>query len=123
MGVGMLLAGGGPLLLAAAFTLQAGAQGVDRSCSDSSITFDLVSDFEIVVQGQVGGITGLRFILDSGSSYSAIDRRVAESLGLHRRPGRVFNFDRNLPIEWADVPEFQIGPVRVAGPHDGHKAG
>ena len=36
-------------------------------------------------------------------------------MGLHRRPGTVFSFDRNVAIEWADVPEVRIGPMRVAG--------
>jgi predicted aspartyl protease len=76
--------------------------------------FNLVSNFEIVVQGQLGELTGLKFILDTGSSYSAIDRRVADRMGLHRRPGTVFNFDHNLAIQWADVPEIRIGPLRIA---------
>jgi predicted aspartyl protease len=110
----MLLTGGARLLLAAAFTSQASAQDLHRPCSDLVMSFDLVSNFEIVVQGQLGELNGLRFILDTGSSYSTIDRKVADRMGLHRRPGTVFNFDRNLAIEWADVPEVRIGPMRVA---------
>lgn len=113
MGFRVLPAIGAPLLLAAAFIFRAGAQEFDR-CSDLGIPFDLVSNFEIVVQGQAGELTSLKFIVDTGSSYSTIDSRVANRLGLYRRPGTVFNFDRNRPIEWVDVPELQIGPVRVA---------
>jgi hypothetical protein len=36
-------------------------------------------------------------------------------MGLHRRPGMVLNFDRNLAVEWADVPEVRVGPIRVTG--------
>ena len=115
MGLRMLLAGGVRVLLAAGFTSLASAQDLPRPCSDLVMSFDLVSNFEIVVQGQLGQLNGLRFILDTGSSYSVIDRRVADRMGLHRRPGTVFNFDRNLAIEWIDVPEIRIGPMRVAG--------
>jgi hypothetical protein len=79
------------------------------------LSFDLVSNFEVVVHGQIGELDGLRFVLDTGSSYSVIDRRVADRLGLHRRPGSVFNYDRERAIEWADVPDVRIGPMRVAG--------
>lgn len=111
----MLLAAGGWLMLAAALTAQSGAQGLEQPCSDSAIPFDLVSNFEIVVQGQVGELTGLKFILDTGSSYSVIDRKLADKVGLRRQPGSVFNFDRSLPIEWADVSDLRIGSLRVAG--------
>ena len=115
MGPRMLLAAAAGLLLAASLTSQASAQDLHRSCSNLGTSFDLVSNFEIVVQGQLRELNGLRFILDTGSSFSAIDRRVADRLGLDRRPGTVFSFDRNLPIEWADVPEVRIGPMRIAG--------
>lgn len=115
MDLRLVLAGGIRLLLAAALSSQASAQDLHDPCPDLVMPFDLVSDFVIVVQGQIGELGGLRLILDTGSTHSAIDRRVADRMGLHSRPGKVFNFDRNLAIEWADVPEVRIGPIRVAG--------
>src|SRR5580658_8530796 len=115
MGLRMLLAGGVRLLLVAALTLHASAQDLHRHCPGFPLPFDLVSNFEVVVHGQIGELDGLRFILDTGSSYSMIDRRVADRMRLHRHPGKVFNFDHNLAIEWADAPDVVIGPLRVAG--------
>ncbi len=115
MGLRTLLAGGVRLLFVAALTLHASAQDLQRPCPDFPLSFDLVSNFEVVVHGQIGELDGLRFILDTGSSYSVIDRRVADRMRLHRHPGNVFNFDRNLAIEWADVPDVVIGPLRVTG--------
>ncbi|HLY41528.1 MAG TPA: pepsin/retropepsin-like aspartic protease family protein [Terracidiphilus sp.] len=109
----MLLAAGGWLSFAAAFTFQAGAKDLDRPCSNLPVPFELVSNFEIVVHGDVGELTGLKFILDTGSSFSVIDRRLADRMKLRHRSGRVFNFDRNLEIEWAEVPEFRVGTMRV----------
>jgi predicted aspartyl protease len=114
MDLRMLLAGGVRLLLVAALALHASAQDLHRPCPDLPLSFDLVSSFEVVVPGQVGELDGLRFILDTGSSYSVIDRRVADRMRLHRHPGKVFSFDRDLAIEWADVPDVRIGPIRVA---------
>jgi predicted aspartyl protease len=115
----MLLAAGIRLLLAAALISPLNAQAPQRSHPDLDMPFDLVSNFEVVVNGQVGGevgeLAGLRFIVDTGSSHSVIDARVADRLGLERRPGKVFNFDRNLAVDWANVPELRIGPIRAAG--------
>jgi predicted aspartyl protease len=102
-------------LLLAALGSQASSQNLPGTPPDLSMPFDLVSGFEVVVQGQIGGLDGLRFILDTGSSYSTIDRRVADRIGLRRRPGTVFSFDRDLAVEWADVPEIRIGPMRATG--------
>jgi predicted aspartyl protease len=111
----MPLTAGAWLLLAVALTSTLNAQAPHGSYLDSDLPFDLVSSFEVVVQGQIGELAGLRFIVDTGSSHSVIDGRVADRLGLERRPGEVFNFDRNLTVDWADVPELRIGPIRVAG--------
>lgn len=105
---------GGRLLLAAVLISHATAQDLQRPNPSSVIPFELVSNFEVVVQGQIGELDGLRFILDTGSSRSVIDRRVADRIGLSRRPGSVLSFDRNLAIELADVPELRVGPIRVA---------
>jgi predicted aspartyl protease len=114
MGLRILPAGGVGLLLAAVLALQASAQDSHGRYPDTSMAFDLVSGFEVVVQAQIGELSGLRFILDTGSSSSSIDRRVADRMGLHRRPGNVFNFDRNLAVEWTDVSDLRIGPIHVA---------
>src|SRR5580658_6144905 len=110
-----LVAVGTELLLVAALIAQARAQDLDRSCPNLPLSFDLVSNFEIVIQGRMGELDGLRFILDTGSSYSVIDRRVADKMGLHRRPGKAFSYDRDLAIEWADIPDVRIGSMRVSG--------
>jgi len=111
----MLRAGCVRLLLVAALTFYASAQDPHRPRPDFPLPFDLVSNFEVVVHGQIGELDGLRFILDTGSSYSVIDRRVADRMRLHRHPGKAFNFDRDLAVEWADFPDVAIGPLRVAG--------
>jgi len=52
---------GARLLLAAALTSQASSQDLHRRRSDLVLSFDLVSDFVILVQGQIGELNGLGF--------------------------------------------------------------
>jgi predicted aspartyl protease len=75
----------------------------------------LSSDFLVVVEGQVGDVGGLKFIVDTGTARSVIDRNVVAKLHLRRHTGKIMNFDRFVPTEYADVPTFQIGPLRAQG--------
>lgn len=113
MGLRLVLAGGVWLLLTAALTSQANAQELGPKGTVSTMPFELVSDFVVVVRGQVGERDGLRFIVDTGSSHTVIDRRVADALRLRRHPGRVVNFDRYIPVDWADVPQVRVGAIQA----------
>ena len=102
-------------LLASGVLSVVSAQQIRPPCLDCVMPFELVSGFEVVGLGRIGNLEGLRFIVDTGSSYSVIDRKVADRLGLRRRTGSVLNFDRSLAVEWADVSEVRFGPIRARG--------
>ncbi|HET6930738.1 MAG TPA: retropepsin-like aspartic protease [Candidatus Acidoferrum sp.] len=78
-----------------------------------AVQFQLVSGFLVVVNGQVGELDGLKFIVDTGASFTLIDRKVADKLKLPRRPGKVTNFDRDAAVDWAVVPDLRIGSLRT----------
>jgi predicted aspartyl protease len=90
-----------------------------RQLGDSNVIlsspFELTSDFLIVVDGQIENLDGLKFIVDTGATHSAIDRGVAQRLQLKRQSGKIMNFDRSIPIEWADLPSLSLGSLRVEG--------
>jgi predicted aspartyl protease len=90
---------------------QVHAQGVIKSTSSLVIPFELVSGFLVVVDGQIGNLDGLKFILDTGSTHSLIDRKVADRLRLQRRPGDVMNFNGYTAVEWADISGLRVGPL------------
>jgi predicted aspartyl protease len=73
--------------------------------------FDLREGFLIVVDGRIGPLEHLKFILDTGASHTVVSRKIADQLALSREPGSVINFQRKLPVEWARFPEVQVGPV------------
>lgn len=79
------------------------------------LPFELRNGFLVVVEGRIGQLKGLKFILDTGTSRSVVDRRVAEQFDLQHRPGKVFRFDKYMPVELAEFPEVQFGPVKVHG--------
>jgi hypothetical protein len=73
--------------------------------------FQLGSDFLIVVEGQIGPLTSLRFILDTGATRTFVDARIADKLLLPRHKGKVLNFDKNIKVDWTNVPELRLGPL------------
>src|SRR5277367_291050 len=109
----MLSAGKFFAFLALTLASYAHPKDLDISTPGPMLPFELRSDFLVVVTGQVGELADLKFIVDTGSSYTVIDQKVADTLRLARRPGKVTNFDRDIPVEWADVRNLRAGPIRA----------
>jgi predicted aspartyl protease len=101
------------LLIGLIFGSHVHAQDVIRSTPRPEIPFDLVAGFLVVVDGQIGSLNGLKFILDTGATNSLIDRKVADRLRLQRYAGKVMNFDKYIPVEWSNIQDLRVGPMRV----------
>lgn len=103
------------LVLGQITVLGADTQEAGPSQTTTPIPFELASNFLVVVHGGVGNLDDLKFIVDTGSTWSVIDHKVAEKLQLNRRPGRIMNFDRHIRTEWANVTSLRMGPIRAEG--------
>ena len=105
--------------LAGCLVLQAGlAQGQQRAdvsrVNDShEIPFQLRESYLIAVEGRIGNLDKLKCLIDTGASHSVVNKKIAQRLQLPREPGRVFKFERYTTVEWAVLPEVQIGPITV----------
>lgn len=100
--------------------LALGSQTIQAQQSDGVLTtvqetvpFQLGKGFLILVEGRIGPLQGLRFVLDTGATRTLVDKKVAERLSLHYRHGKVLNYDRYAEIELANIPELQLGPLLV----------
>lgn len=105
-----------PLLFALSFAYAIAAQ---QDLTDNSapvrveMPFRLGSGYLIVVEGRVGDLTGLKFILDTGTSTSLLDTHVASMLRLKRRASSLINFGKTVPVESSTIPNVQFGPVQA----------
>jgi predicted aspartyl protease len=88
--------------------------GTRITARGGEIPFRLSGGFLIVVEGRIGALDGLKFILDTGVTRSVVDRKIADKLRLVRHPRQIYDFDKFIGIEWAVFPDVQFGPVRVA---------
>jgi predicted aspartyl protease len=76
----------------------------------NEMAIEVYGGYLVVVRGSVNNAENLRFLLDTGASNTAIDRRVAERLGLHGQPAKVINFDKTVALEWTEVQQMTFGP-------------
>jgi len=79
----------------------------------NAVPFQLEGGFLIRVEGGIGQLEGLKFILDTGSTHSVIDRRIAGRFSAARRPKKVFNFDGFVNVDWMEFPDVHFGPLEV----------
>ncbi|HKS77069.1 MAG TPA: aspartyl protease family protein [Terriglobales bacterium] len=82
--------------------------------SRSEVPFKVYGGYLIVVEGRIGNVGNLKFVLDTGVTHSMIDRKLAGKIAVARRSGEVVNFDKTMRAEWVEVPEVQFGPIEAA---------
>ena len=80
----------------------------------NEMAIEVYGGYLVVARGSVNNAENLRFLLDTGASNTAIDRHVAERLGLRGQRAKVINFDKTVALESAEVQEMTFGPDRVS---------
>lgn len=93
-------------------SLSARSDAMNTPATDT-VPFQIYAGYLVIVHGSLGGLTDLRFAIDTGCTHSVIDRKLSRRLGLSGRPGSVFNFGRRVPVEWVDVADVQVGSLRL----------
>lgn len=79
--------------------------------SSRPMPFESGSGFLILTEGQIGPLTQLTFILDTGATHTIVDTKIADRLSLPRRKGKVLSFDREIELAWTSLPELRLGPL------------
>lgn len=77
------------------------------------ITFKLCGNHLIVVQGALGDLERLNFLIDTGANPSAVDRKLAKKLGLQGTAGKLALFNQNTNVERVVLPSLRLGPIRA----------
>ena len=80
----------------------------------NEMAVEIYDGYLAVAQGTANGIPNLRFLLDTGASDTAIDRSVAEKLGLWTKPSKVTSFDKTVDSQWTQLTEITFGPERAS---------
>lgn len=87
--------------------------------SDKPITpvvapFWLSRGIIVIVPGRIGALRNLRFALDTGTTQTVIDTRLARQLGLHSHAhNQLLNFDRSVSLKQCTLPELEVGSLQL----------
>jgi hypothetical protein len=94
----------------------AGENSLERSGIEDSqaIPFTLQDGYLIVMEGWIGAHRHLRLLLDTGATHSVLRSDLADEQEFVRRPTRMVNLDHVLTQELVEVPNFELGPIRIA---------
>ena len=84
-----------------------------HSLSRIEIHFRLYRNYLIVLQGSMGKLDGLNFLIDTGADPTALDRRTAKKLGLTGEPKKLNLLDQSVSVETVALPAVQLGPIRA----------
>ena len=98
------------------FPLVAAPTGQGAGPGRSELPFTLHRGFLIVVEGQIGEVSGLTFIVDTGTSRTVLDTRVAHALGLRGPRSQLFSSNSSMAAEEIVVPSIRFGPIGVVSP-------
>lgn len=96
---------------------QASAQAEPRVSPPDTVTsipFDLRDGFLVVVEGRIGPIEHLRFILDTGSTQTVVAQKIADQLSLERQRSSLISFTQRVEADWAQIPSIQVGPIEIS---------
>jgi hypothetical protein len=83
--------------------------------ASSEAPLEVYSGYLLVVQGSVGPLHGLRFLLDTGQTFSSIDRRFSNRFGTSSHIGKILSIEKTMPAEWVDVEDLNYAGRHVSG--------
>jgi Aspartyl protease len=93
----------------------AGGNSPERSGIEDSeaIPFTLQDGYLIVVEGRIGAHQHLKLVLDTGATHSVLRSDLAKEQKFLRQPVRIVNLDHVLTQELVEVPDFELGTIRI----------
>jgi hypothetical protein len=85
------------------------------STAPGEIPFKLVEGFGIVVQGGIGPLTNLNFLVDTGAVPSVLGERVASRIGARGASGTLALLNKDMQAQYVTVGDVHFGPIHAGG--------
>jgi predicted aspartyl protease len=77
------------------------------------LPFRLDRGYLVTVEGSIGSIERLHFLVDTGAYPSVVDSRIARSLKLSEESGRVNLFSKTVQTRVVVLPSLLLGPLHA----------
>ncbi|SRR5882724_3446272 len=79
----------------------------------TKLPFHLYWGYLVIVEGSIGNVQKLNFLVDTGASPSVVDQKIAHNLGLTEQPARVTLSIQSVQTRVVVLPSLVLGPIRV----------
>jgi hypothetical protein len=87
---------------------------LDRTIPQESVPVHILGGFLVLAEGQIGkALPHQNFILDTGTSPSILNLRVARQLGLALSSAKVTAIGRDSEVASATVPQLKLGALQT----------
>jgi hypothetical protein len=67
----------------------------------------------VIVEGSIGNVQKLHFLVDTGAYPSAVDQKIAHNLGLAEQPARVNLSNKSVQTRLVVLPSLLVGPLHA----------
>jgi len=67
----------------------------------------------VIVEGSIGNVQKLHFLVDTGAYPSVIDQKIAHNLGLAEQPGRVNLSNKSVQTRLVVLPSLVLGRIHA----------
>jgi Aspartyl protease len=102
------------LALAAALApLPDSCHAADPPSQPSVLPLAVYDGYLLVVEGNIGSRHGLKFLLDTGSTHTTIDRTLARDINAPSHKVKILNGDHVISVDQIRLPELSLGSMHV----------
>jgi hypothetical protein len=91
-----------------------GQQASAPAGAPAKVPFHLCWGYLVLVEGSIGNVQKLNFLVDTGANPSVVDQRITQGLGLQGQAARVNLSSQSVGTRQAVLPSLALGPIRVA---------
>ncbi len=70
-------------------------------------------NYLVMVEGSIGNVQKLHFLVDTGAYPSIVDQKIARNLGLAEQAARVNLANKSIPTGRVILPSLIVGPIRA----------
>lgn len=67
------------------------------------------------MRGEIGRLKGLRLLVDTGTSRTVVDQRIARALELPGTPDVMHVFGERVRVQRVTLPRLRVGPMEATG--------
>jgi predicted aspartyl protease len=82
----------------------------------TSIPIKLKDGYLVVAKGSIGSLDNLTFLVDTGTSRTLMDSRIAKLLQLTGVAHKLTTFDHEVEVRLVELPDLHLGAIRAQSP-------